>query len=247
MGNKPSLTLYDGVGEHNKDVDKTNAKLIKGGSWKKQRVIVIIPAADLMPSKVSLSHWNLAFPPNNGVVRILAQGYEVGDAYSSAIEQILANPDLSQWEYILTIEHDNCPPSDGVIQLIEDLENHPEFAAISGLYHCKGWGGCPHVWGDIHDIPNYRPQTAPVQGEIKECWGLSMGFCLYRLSMFKDPKLRRPWFKTVNGKGGEGIGTQDLYAWGDFHKHGYRCAVSGNVRVGHYDYKGDFGIPDFMW
>src|SRR5690348_15372247 len=123
---KPQLvTTQDFAGAHNSDLQKTTARLIKGSSWKKQRVVVIIPAGASIPAKVALSHWNLAFPPNNGVVRYLAQGMEVGDAYSTAIEQILAHPDLSQWEYVLTVEHDNTPPSDGVIRLIEQMENHP--------------------------------------------------------------------------------------------------------------------------
>jgi hypothetical protein len=60
-----------------------------------------------------------------------------------------------------------------------------------------------------------------------------MGFNLWRLSMFKDEKLRKPWFKTIAGT--EGVGTQDLYAWADFRKHGYRCAIDTRVLVGHYD------------
>jgi hypothetical protein len=67
-----------------------------------------------------------------------------------------------------------------------------------------------------------------------------MGFNLWRLSMFKDKKLRKPWFKTVAGK--DGVGTQDLYAWGDFRKHGYRCAIDCSVKVGHYDF-----AADIMW
>ena len=114
---KPELTIQDFKGRHNSHPDQTVARLIKGGSWKKQRVIVILPAGDKMDTKVALSHWNLAFPPNNGVVRILAQGMEVGEAYSHAIESVLNHPDLSQWEYLLTLEHDNLPPCDGVSSL----------------------------------------------------------------------------------------------------------------------------------
>src|ERR1022692_3317682 len=99
---KPQLLMQDFGGSHNQSLEKTQARLLKGGSWKKQRIVVVLPAADLIPAKVALSHWNLAFPPNNGVVRILAQGMEVGDAYSTAIENILAHPDLSTWEYVLT-------------------------------------------------------------------------------------------------------------------------------------------------
>ena len=53
---------------------------------------MILPAADSIPAKVALSHWNIAFPPNNGVARLLALGMEVGEAYSTAIEQIIAHP-----------------------------------------------------------------------------------------------------------------------------------------------------------
>ena len=51
--------------------------------------------------------------------------------------------------------------------------------------------------------------------------------------MFKDKKLRKPWFKTIAGS--EGVGTQDLYFWGDAKKHGYRTAVDTSVKVGHWD------------
>jgi hypothetical protein len=245
---KPQLVMQDMSGLHNSDLEGTKLRIIKGGSWKRQRVIVILPAGDTIPAKVALSYWNLAFPPNNGVVRILAQGMEVGEAYSTAIEGVLQHPELSKWEFILTVEHDNAPPVDGVVKLIERMEEYPEFSAISGLYFTKGYGGVPQIWGDIKDpVINFRPQAPDVNGGLVECYGVGMGFCLYRLSMFKDVRLRRPWFRTLVGKDGEGIGTQDLYFWGDARKYGYRCAVDCSVRVGHYDLEGKFGPPDTMW
>ena len=245
---KPSFTIADFSGSHNQDLHKTSARILKGGSWKKQRIIVVIPAADVIPAKVALSHWNLAFPPNNGVVRILAQGMEVGDAYSQAIENILNTPDLKDWEYVLTIEHDNCPPADGVVKLVEQMENHPQFACIGGVYFTKGDGGCAQIWGDIKDPQvNYRPQPPDVNGGLVECYGTGMGFNLWRLKMFKDPKIEKPWFKTLNGSDGKGVGTQDLTFWSKAHKFGYRCAIDCSVKVGHYDLKGDFGPPDTMY
>lgn len=244
-GMKPELIIQDFGGVHNSDLAGSRARLIKGASWKRQRIVVVLPAAATLPAKVALAHWNLAFPPNNGVVRILAQGMEVGDAYSSAIEQVLAHPDLSQWEYLLCIEQDNAPPSDGVIKLVEDMEQHPEFAAIGGLYFTKGYGGCAQIWGDPKDpVVNYRPQLPDPAGGLVECCGTGQGFTMFRLSMFKDQRLRRPWFKTQTK---DGVSTQDLYFWGDARKHGYKCAVDCSIKVGHLDFTGTFGPPDTMW
>lgn len=242
---KPDLIIQDFGGAHNSDLHRTSARLMKGGSWKKQRVIVILPAGDLIPAKVALTHWNLAFPPNNGVVRILGQGMEVGDAYSSAIKGILEHPELSQWEYVLTIESDNCPQPDGLLKLLERMEQHPELSCIGGLYFTKGDNGVPQIWGDPNDPQlNFRPQPPDPNGGLVECCGVAMGFNLFRLSMFKDDRLRKPWFVTqrVNG-----VATQDLYFWSDARKYGYRCAVDCSVKVGHYDFEGKFGPPDFMW
>jgi hypothetical protein len=229
-------------GFHNSNIRETQSRLIKDGSWKKLRVVVIIPTADSIPAKVSLAIWNLMFPPNNGVARLLALGMEVGEAYSKTIENVINNPELSKWEYILTIEHDNAPPSDGVLKLIGDLESNKNLAAVSGLYFTKGMGGVPQIWGDPDDpVLNFRPRVPKMEGLI-ECNGLGMGFTLYRMSLFKDPALRRPWFVSGPDKDGNGMYTQDLYAWTDFRKFGYKCAVDCSVKVGHYDIE-----TDTMW
>ncbi len=243
---KPELVIQDLGGAHNADLDATRARLMRGASWKKQRVVVIIPAAEVIPARVYLSHCNLVFPPNNGMCRILALGQEVGEAYSNAIAAVLADPNLSQWEYVLALEHDNICPGDGLLKLLEQMETHPEFAAIGGLYFCKGPGGCAQIWGDPNDpVLNFRPQLPDPRGGLVECCGLGMGFTVFRMSMFRDEKLRRPWFKTETKAG---VSTQDLYAFSDFRKHGYRCAVDCSVKVGHFDLKGDVGgIPDFVW
>lgn len=236
---KPQIVMPE-VGRHNANLDASAGRILEGGSWKKQRVIVILPAANNIPTKVALSHWQLIFPPNQAVYRMAALGMEVGDAYSTSIDQILAHPELSQWEYILTIEHDNIPPQDGVVRLIEDLEQHHEYACVGGLYWTKGETGVPQIWGDPRDPQlNFRPQV-PIPGTIQECCGTGMGFNLWRLSMFKDSRLRRPWFKTICGA--EGVGTQDLYAWADFRKYGYRCAIDNRILVGHYDQ-----VNDITW
>lgn len=237
---KPQLVMQDFGGSHNANPDRTRARLLQGASWKKQRIVLILPASDMIPAKVALSHWNLVFPPNNGVCRILAQGMEVGDAYSTAIEQVLAHPDLGNWEYLLTIEHDNMPPQDGVLKLVERMEAHPEFACIGGLYFTKGEGGVAQIWGDPKDpVVNFRPQLPDPNGGLVECCGTGMGFNLFRLKMFKDAQLRKPWFLTQREGG---VATQDLYFWADARKYGYRCAIDCSVKVGHFDH-----VADVAW
>lgn len=201
---------------------------------------MIIPAGNTIPTKVYLSHCSLIFPPNNGVYRMAAIGLEVGEAFSNAITEVLNNPELSQWEYILTIEHDNIPQPDALLRLIERMEKHPEYSCIGGLYWTKGEAGQPQIWGDPKDaVLNFRPQPPDPNGGLVECCGTGMGFNLWRISMFKDEKLRKPWFKTLTGIEGQGVGTQDLYFWGDARKHGYRCAIDCSVKVGHYDLNTD--------
>ncbi len=245
---KPQLIVQDPAalgGAHNADLDTTRTRLIRGGSWKHQRIVVVIPAGETIPTKVYLSHLAIAFPPNNGVYRMAAVGQEVGEAYSNAIEQILAHPELSQWEYVLTLEHDNVPPGDGVLKLCEQMESHPEFAAIGGLYFTKGPGGVAQIWGDPKDpMMNFRPQLPDPAGGLVECNGTGMGFNLWRLAMFKDERLPRPWFKTQKEGG---VSTQDLYFARHARQYGYRFAIDCSVKVGHYDLTGAFGIPDFMW
>ena len=238
MNMRQELVSYD-FGRHNGDLEAATARILEDGSYKRQRVVMLVPTVTPIWPKVYLSHCNLIFPPNNGVMRMLCLGMEVGQAYSAAIEQVLAHPDLSTWEYVLTVEADNVPPPDGVLKLIRAMEEHPELSCVGGLYWTKGEGGCPQIWGDPKDpVLNFRPQP-PRAGELVECCGTGMGFNLFRLAMFKDGRLRRPWFRTLTGIEGQGVGTQDLYFWGDARKHGYRCAVDCRVLVGHYDHGQD--------
>ena len=237
---KPELVMFDQGGRQNADLAKAHSRIMKGASWKRQRIVVILPADAMIPTKVALSHWNLAFPPNNGVVRLLALGQEVGEAYSTAIEQVLAHPELGKWEYLLTLEHDNCPPPDGVLRLLERMEADRKLACVGGLYWTKGEGGVPQIWGDPKDpVLNFRPQPPDLSGGLVECCGTGMGFNLWRLAMFRDPQLRRPWFVTQKTNG---VMTQDLYFWSDARKYGYRCAVDCSVKVGHYE-----ATTDTMW
>jgi hypothetical protein len=227
-------------GLHNGDLNLSLKRLTKDSVYKDLSTIVIIPALNQVATKSVSSWWNLMFPPNQKVVKLFAQNMEVGEAYSQTIEQILAHPELTKFKYILTLEADNVVPPDGLIKILAQMESHPEFACIGGLYWTKGMNGVPQIWGDVKDpVLNFKPMP-PMPGQLVECCGTGMGFNVFRVDMFKDSRLRKPWFKTTSSTS-EGCYSQDLYAWSDFRKNGYRCAIDCNVLVGHVDGDG------FVW
>lgn len=225
-------------GRHNADLTATLNRLERSGAYRDMSCVVLVPALGSVPTKAVASWWNMYFPPNQKIAKIFAVGMEVGAAYSSAIEQIASHPDFGSFKYLITLEHDNIPPADGAVRLLESMERNPEFACIGGLYFTKGEEGQPQIWGNPNEHPlNFKPQR-PVPGALVECCGTGMGFNAWRLDMFRDARLRKPWFKTTASIT-EGMFTQDLYFWTDARKHGYRCAIDCSILVGHYDVNTD--------
>jgi hypothetical protein len=240
---KPQIISAD-AGYHNANMDATIRRVKESSNWKRLDTIMITPAGGSIPTKIVSSMLNCYAPPNNSFYRMFAAGMEVGEAFSTAIQNILDHPQLSKYKYVLTWEHDNYAQPDALVKLLAQMEAHPEFACIGGLYFTKGPEGVAQIWGDPRDpINNYRPQP-PIAGALQECCGTGMGFNVWRLDMFKDPKLRKPWFKTQTEGG---VSTQDLYFWSNAREHGYRCAIDTTVPIGHYDLEGKFGQPDMMW
>lgn len=206
--------------------------------------VCVIPTRGMIPSRVVQSWWNLSSPMNQNFHRMFISGMEVGAAYTEAVNLILATPGLDSFEYLLTLEEDNIPPPDGLLKLIESLESNPQLSAVGGLYYTKGEYGQPMCYGSPDEFPlNFRP-IEPKPDDLTECNGLGMGFTLFRLSMFKDERLRKPWFETVQRFGADGakVYTQDLWFFEDARKHGHRFACDSRVRVGHYD-----ATNDMVW
>ena len=227
------------TGIHNKDLDVSVARLEKSKTYQDLSTIIICPTRGQIPARVVQSWMGMMRPMNQKVIGpIFVSGMEVGAAYSAIIENILANPDLSQFKYILTIEEDNMPPPDGLLKLYESMD---KYDVVQGLYWTKGEGGQPMIYGDPDVMPkNFIPQQ-PRIGEVQKCNGLGMGFNLFKLDIFKNPNLPKPFFKTVQevAGGGARMYTQDLYFYENAAKLGYTFAVDTNVRVGHYDVNTD--------
>ncbi len=224
---EPSSEGYHNLADH-------ESRLRKAKTYQDLSTICIIPTLGSIPAKVVQNWMGLMSPMNQKFMRVFAIGMEVGAAYTSTIESILSHPELSTWKYVLTLEHDNMPPPDGLLQLYESMET---FDVVGGLYWTKGEGGQPMVYGDPTVMPkNFIPQI-PQPEAVQAANGLGMGFTLFKLDMFKDERLHRPWFQTVQSYT-PGVGvrayTQDLHFFEDAAKYGYRFASDNRVRVGHY-------------
>jgi hypothetical protein len=229
---EPQIIMQDASGFHNNTDSKS--RMLKGNTYKDASTICIVPTRGLIPARVVQNWMNLMSPMNQKFFRIFVSNMEVGDAYNSAIEMILSNPELSKWKYILTLEEDNMPPTDGLLKLYEGMT---EYDVIGGLYWTKGPGGMPMIYGNPKEMPlNFIPQIPQIE-TIQRCNGLGMGFTLFKMEIFKDKKVPKPWFKTLqeNGK----AYTQDLYFFENIIKLGYKVACDTRVKVGHYSFEED--------
>ena len=222
-------------GIHNKDLDGSIDRLSKGKTYRNLSTIIVTPISGdppMLPAKVYFDSWaNLMTPMNQQVFRLPIIGMDVGDAYNKALEMILENPVLSKFKYILTLEHDNLPPPDGLLKLYESMD---KFDVVGGLYWTKGEVGQPMIYGDPQIYPkNFIPQI-PKPESLQECNGLGMGFTLFKLSIFN--KIPKPWFKTLQEydiNKGASAATQDLYFFQNAAREGFKFACDTRVKVGH--------------
>jgi hypothetical protein len=235
------------AGWHNEQFVSSPTQVIQGNTYRDRSTVIFIPSLGSLSVRAVQAYNNLMKPMNQKVTQIYLVNDEVGKAYQQMVEIVRTNPELKKWKYVLTLEHDNLPPPDGLLKLYEDIEKGP-YDAVGGLYWLKGEGGKPMAYGKPYDdygapiLPmNFVPWLPPLD-TVAEVNGLGMGFTLFKTSMLLDPKLPQPLFMTEQSYT-PGVGvrayTQDLRAFEILKRHGYRFAISTRVRVGHYDQAND--------
>lgn len=225
---KPEVIIGGTEGVH-------NVTPPSGREYKDLSTICVVPTRGMIPARVVESWMGLQTPMNQKFTRMMVSGLEVGAAYTTAIETILAHPELSKWKYVLTLEEDNLPAPDGLLRLYEAMEH---FDIVGGLYWTKGEEGQPMAYGKPDGGPlNFVPWMPPAES-ISRVHGVGMGFTLFKLDIFRDEKLDRPFFQTVQtfdpNSGSKGY-SQDLHFCERVGKLGYKLAVDTRVRVGHLD------------
>lgn len=222
----------DFSGYHNQNLEQQRDRLVRGNTYKDLSTVCVVPTRGLISAKVVQAWLGLMTPMNQKFMRLFIEKMEVGEAYNHAIDIIMGS-ELSKWKYVLTMEEDNMPPPDGLINLYDGMK---DFDVIGGLYWTKGEGGQPMCYGDPAMMPkNFIPQIPKVNG-LHHCNGLGMGFTLFKMEIFK--KMPKPWFRTLQEYipgGGARAYTQDLYFFEQAAMHGYKFACDTRVKVGHYD------------
>jgi hypothetical protein len=216
---------------------------IAGSTYKDSSTVIVIPSRGMIPESVVKAWLALLAPMNQKRAILFASGHEVGEAYNDMIKNILVNPELSKWKYVLTLEDDNIPPADAHIRLLESIE-WGKYDAISALYFTKGDHNMPMAYGDPAEykttgVLDFRPRDvreALAAGQIMPVNGIAMGCGLWRMELFKE--IPAPWFVTVadvvEGKGAQCF-TQDLFFCEKAVRQGKSFAVDMRVRVGHLD------------
>lgn len=227
---KPCLIIEPRAGRHNLD-ENSLERVLREKAYADLSTVCVIVTRGLIHARVVQTWMGMILPMNQKFTRIFISGMEVGSGYEAAFDYILQHPELSKWNYILTLEEDNMPPMDGLLRLYESTD---KFDVISGLYWTKGEEGQPMIYGDPTVEPiTFMPQP-PTSNSVQECNGVGMGFTLFKTTIFKDSELKRPWFKTVTGTNGD-LATQDLYFCKKLRELNYRIGVDTRVKVGHFD------------
>jgi hypothetical protein len=236
---KPTFVMPD-AGFHNRDLSKAENRLMRGNTYKDLSTVCVMPIRDsFVHVRVMQAFNSLIKPMNQKFMPIFLSEMEVGQAYEQAVELVRSHEELKKWKFLLTFETDNLPPPDGLLKLYESIEAGP-FDVVGGLYWTKFAGGQPMIYGNPKEMPkSFRPQI-PIQDAVQPCNGLGMGFTLFRIKMLQDKNVPRPIFKTVQeytpGKG-TSMFTQDLYAFQELAKHGYKFASDNRCKVGHLDFE----------
>lgn len=241
---KPGFVELDDIKKHGLGFQRVEAH--HGSTYRDRSTFIIVPARDQFFHHRIVASWGSLIKPMNQPTHMqYVIGDEVGVAYDSTIKAILANPMLSKWKYVMTMETDNLQPPDAIIRLQESIEKFG-LDGVSGLYWTKGEYNMPMAYGDPADyrrtgVLDFKPldiRRALDAGEVVEVNGIAMGCSLYKMELFRE--IEPPWFQTLNdlvpGQGAAAM-TQDLFFCRKAREKGKRFGVDMRVRVGHLDFE----------
>jgi hypothetical protein len=235
VSDEPTIIIGGNVQpRHHAKPGKTAKRIRDGKGYRDLSTVMVCPSRGTIPVRVVQAMLDMVPMMNQPLVRMFVERMEVAAAYNAAVELILNHPVLQNFRYLLTFEEDNVPPPNGLQMLYESMD---AYQIVAGLYYTKGEGGQPMIYGDPKGIMGFQPQV-PKSNQVQECNGTGMGFTLFDMKLFRDERIERPWFQTLQQwtpEGGARVGTQDLFFMGNCRRLGYKIASDNRVKVGHYD------------
>jgi|GEM_PF-5549809 len=223
------LQVASTLGRHNTNLTASINRLVQANSSRDLSTICILPTSGEIHAKVVQNWMAHLTQMNQKFVRLPIVTKYKYDAFNNAIQGILTTPGLKDFKYILIMEETSMPPYDGLIKLYENIET---FDVVGGLLWDKGPGGKAKIYGSPYLMPQTFLPVIPYPETIQNCLGLSTGFTLFKLSIFEDTRIQKPWFLP-------NIENPDLYFFENIHKLGYKVACDTRVKVGSYDIERD--------
>lgn len=178
----------------------------------------------------------ISWPVNTSVLQSVVADSPIDKARELICEQAL----IVNAPYVWFVDDDTVPPSNAIKMLLFTLEQHPEAAAIGGVYCVREDPPMPLVFSDNGKGINWDWKV----GEVFETWAMGAGCLLIRTEALK--KIEKPWFKTVDVAVGEASapGTipinrlfvgEDVYFCNKVQKVGYKILAHGGVLCDHWD------------
>ena len=112
-----------------------------------------------------------------------------------------------------------------------------EYDIVGGLAFSKGPEGKPMVYGGPNNFFGTMTKTGVYPETIQACRAVSTSYTLFKLDIFKNEKLKKPWFRSdPRIKMGESKNEEiDLSFFDELNKLGYKVACDTRVRLGKYD------------
>jgi hypothetical protein len=232
--------MGDGEGYNNANLIEASERIRKMGTYKNQAIIMVCPTLDWVTVRAMSSWFGLLRPMNQKVAGpFFMNGFEVAKAYNLAVEFALKNDSLKDFPYLLTFEHDNILPRDGLLKLLESIDggvNGNVYDAVSGLYWTKKQPeGYPLILGNPKEDRENIYIQVPQIDTVQPCNAMGMGFTLFRMSLFK--RIEPPWFEETSAADGSVYTrqSQDVSFFLKAGGLGYKFAVDTRVKVGHLD------------
>jgi hypothetical protein len=238
---KPAIILPYAPGAQNADLKKANERLTQAKSYQNLSTVIVTPTRggrSLSPRWVSSMQGLMAAMNQQRIGPIFVSGMEVGAAFNSAVEMILASPVLSKFKFLFTLEDDNLCQPDCLLRLYESIG---KYDVVGSLYWTKGIEySQPMIYGNPDESPlNFVPQAVQ-PNTVQRCNGTGMGATLFKMDLFR--KIPAPWFETKqewNPNTGSKAYTQDLNFYEKVCRMGGKIAVDTRVKTGHYDVEND--------